>query len=130
VNETLYVCLTCDRGQARRAGVPSGGTVLIEALALSAQGSDKQVRMRRVECLSGCPHPCNAALRAQGKTWMRLSRLTPLDAVAVLQLTQLYAESPDGWVVAEAIPARLRAKVSQDRVEIRTNDSELTLKER
>jgi predicted metal-binding protein len=130
VNETLYVCQTCDRDQDRPAGAPSRGLVLMETLALSAQGSDKQVRMRRVECLSGCPNPCNAALRAQGKTWMRLSRLTPLDAVAVLQLTKLYAESPDGCVAAEAIPARLRAKVSQCRVEIPTIDSELTLKER
>lgn len=127
MNETLYVCLTCDR-EARPARVPSGGTVLMEALTLSAQELDKQVRMRRVECLSGCPHPCNAALRAQGKAWMRLSRLTPLDAMAVLQLTQLYAESSDGWVAAETIPARLRAKVSQHKVEIPTNDSELILK--
>ncbi len=130
MNETLYVCLTCERDHTRPAGMPSVGTVLMEALALRANGLDKQFRIRRVECLNGCLHPCNAALRAQGKAWMRLSRLTPLDAMAVLQLTQLYAESPEGWVATELIPARLRAKISQHRVEIPTNDSELTLKNR
>jgi predicted metal-binding protein len=127
VNETLYVCLTCERDHTR-PGMPSVGTILMEALTLSANGLDKQFRIRKVECLNGCPHPCNAALRAQGKAWIRLSRLTPLDAMAVLQLTQLYAESTEGCVATQLIPARLRAKVSQHRVEIPTSNSELTLK--
>ena len=55
---------------------------------------------------------------------MRLSRLTPLDAPAVLELTQLYAESPDGLVAAGAIPARLRAKVSQYMVPMQAVNAE------
>lgn len=100
----------------------------MQALAAVAQGLTERVHMRSVECLNGCPHPCNAAVRASCKSLMRLSRLTPRDAAAVLQLTQLYAARQDGIVAEDAIPAGLRAKVSQQRVHIPVSSGECCIR--
>lgn len=122
--EILYVCLTCDRYRTRPPGMPSCGTLLMRAISVDEQGLAEHVRIRTVECLNGCPHPCNAALRALGKASIRLSRLTPQDGTAVRQLTRLYAESSDGLVPARAIPPRLRTKISQYEVQIPRTSSE------
>jgi len=76
------------------------------------------VTVRLVECLNGCPNPCMAALRTPGKCVIRFSELTMEDAPALLQAAALYAESPDGDLPSEALPASLRGKVS-DRVSVK-----------
>ncbi len=113
----VFVCTTCNRYAATPAGQATPGQCLARAMKQYAVQCGSTVAVRTVECLNGCPHPCTAALRAPGKMVIRFSELTVEDAPALLDAASRYAESPDGDVRTEALPASLRGKVS-DRVSV------------
>lgn len=114
----VFVCTTCNRYAPAPAGQATPGQRLAFAMKQHAARSGSTVAVRTVECLNGCPHPCTAALRMPGKMVIRFAELTTEDAPALLEAASRYAESPDGDVPAEALPASLRGKVS-DRVSVR-----------
>lgn len=116
----VLVCLTCDRYARSDAGEPTPGRRLAGALLASARAPGRNVTVRTVECLNGCPHPCTAALRTPGKCAIRFSGLTPEDAPALIEAADAYAASADGDLPVEAMPTSLRGKVSL-RVPIRPN---------
>ena len=113
----IFVCTTCHRYAPVSAGQPTPGQLLAHAMKLHAASCGSTVAVRAVECLNGCPHPCAAALRMPGKMVIRFAHLTTADAPALLEAAALYADSPDGDVTAEALPAALRGKVA-DRVRL------------
>ena len=114
----IFVCTTCDRyAAAPAAGQARPGQALAAAMRLQAAQCGGTIAVRTVECLNGCPHPCAAALRMPGKPIIRFAELTADDAPALLDVARRYAESADGDVPTEALPASLRGKVS-DRVRL------------
>ena len=114
----IFVCTTCNRYAAPAAGEVTPGMRLAAAMKRCAARTGGGIAVRTVECLNGCPHPCTAALRSPGKVILRFSELGADDATALLEAAQLYADCPDGDLPMEALPASLRAKVS-DKVSIR-----------
>ena len=108
----IFVCVTCDRYASPAADAPSPGRALAGALQARARADGEGLAVRTVQCLNGCPHPCTAALRMPGKCMIRFSGLTIEDAPALIQAAQDYAESADGNLPAEAMPPRLRSKIS------------------
>lgn len=114
----VFVCMTCDRYDPAPAGQATPGQRLAQAMKQHAARCGSTVAIRTVECLNGCPHPCAAALRTPGKMVIRFSGLTTEDAPALLDAAALYAESFDGDVPSQGLPASLRGKVS-DRVSVR-----------
>jgi len=114
----VFVCTTCSRYDPAPAGQPTPGLRLAQAMKQHAAQAGSAAAVRMVECLNGCPRPCMAALRTPGKCFIRFSELTMEDAPALLQAAALYAESPDGDLPLEALPASLRGKVS-DRVSVK-----------
>ncbi len=113
----VFICTTCNRYAATPPGQATPGQCLALAMKQHAARCGSTVAVRTVECLNGCPHPCTAALRVPGKMVIRFSELTAEDAPALLDAASRYAESPDGDVPTEALPASLRSKVS-DRVSV------------
>lgn len=114
----IFVCVTCSRYDPVPVGQATPGQHLAWAMKQHAAAGASTVAVRTVECLNGCPHPCMAALRTPGKCVIRFSGLVMEDAAALLQAAALYAETPDGDVPSEALPASLRGKVS-DRISMR-----------
>ena len=114
----VFVCTTCSRYDPAPAGQATPGLRLAQAMKHRAAQVGSAVTVRMVECLNGCPNPCMAALRTPGKCVIRFSELTMEDAPALLQAAALYAESPDGDLLSEALPVSLRGKVS-DRVSVK-----------
>ena len=108
----IFVCQTCNRYAPPKAGEATPGARLAGAMKAAAARAPSPVVVRTVECLNGCPRPCAAALRAPGKCVIRFAALTADDAAALVEAAALYAQSADGNIADEALPAALRAKVS------------------
>jgi predicted metal-binding protein len=68
-------------------------------------------RLRLLTCLGGCPNPCNAALSGPGKWRLRIKRLMPADAPALLELASAYHAHADGNLSPEEVPLPLRARI-------------------
>ena len=96
----IIVCDTCGWGEGEKIrDGRAGGEVfaeLIESAARQAQG----VTVRRVSCLMGCEHPCNAAIQASGKMNYVLGRFKPSQegAQALVDYAVGHARSPAGVV--------------------------------
>lgn len=111
----LYVCRTCPRYEPP---LPAGEVGRGEALAnrIKDLAEDwplaEKIRIRAVNCLSGCPNPCNVSLGAPGKTRVRFSRLGPDDAPAVLEVAGAYFANRDGVLAPEQVPESLRDRLS------------------
>ena len=114
----VFVCTTCNRYDPAPAGQATPGQRLASAMKQHAARCGSTVAVRTVECLNGCPHPCTAALRMPGKMVIRFSELTAEDAPALIEAASRYAETPDGDIPSDALPASLLSKVS-DRVSVR-----------
>jgi predicted metal-binding protein len=91
----IFVCVTCDRYSAGSQG-PSRGALFATCVESTARGLP--VTIRRVECLNGCPHPCNAALRDLGKSSFRFSKLDEEDAADLVDIAVRYGASSDGAI--------------------------------
>jgi predicted metal-binding protein len=106
----IYVCVNCGDNLAVARGEKTQGRRLAEAL-LAGVGSRGSIVVRQVECLNGCPKPCNAALRSHGKYTIRFSCLTQGEVPALLELSERYCHSADGNIPTNAFPAGLRDKL-------------------
>lgn len=107
----LYVCVTCVRNGAtpleRRRGRD-----FAETTKSYAKSRGLLQPIRSVECLMGCPTPCNATLRAPGKATLRFSGLDCDDVPYVIEVSTCYAESEVGNLPQEQLPLRLRNKLA------------------
>lgn len=113
----ILVCVTCDRYANAAPATPTPGERLAKAMRDQVSRGALPTAIRSVECLSNCPNPCAAALRAPGKTSIRLCKLTVDDASALLIAANAYAESRDGDIPLEAFPTSLRERIS-DRISV------------
>ena len=106
----LFVCSTCSRYSPPPYGQPTPGQTLYAACKRAAAEAQSDVVVRAVECLNGCPHPCMAALSTPGKTRLRLCRLRPEDAPALIAAAALHAERDQ--LDAAGLPEPLRHKIA------------------
>jgi predicted metal-binding protein len=107
----LYVCVTCAR-YAASAADRRRGRDLADALKSYAQDRELAQPIRCVECLMGCPTPCNATLRTPGKATLRFSRLEVADVPALFEIATRYAESENGDILRDQLPSRLQHKLA------------------
>jgi predicted metal-binding protein len=107
----LYVCVTCAR-YATSAADRRRGRDLADATANYARERGVAQPIRCVECLMGCPTPCNATLRTPGKATLRFSGLDIDDVPALFEIATRYAENQDGDISLDQLPARLRHKLA------------------
>ena len=92
---TLLICRTCPRYNTRSTGQFSRD--LTDAIA--ADGRD--ITIRKVQCLGGCPDDGVAAVDGPGMTRVRFTSLTSHDAAAIITATLAHQTSttgdPDDW---------------------------------
>ncbi|KPL54752.1 hypothetical protein ABB55_23085 [Prosthecomicrobium hirschii] len=91
----LIVCVTCDR-MADPVPPKTRGAALAEAVEARAAARGEALAVTRVDCLDGCPRPCNAALKARGKPLRRFSNLSPAMVDALIDAARAYAADRDG----------------------------------
>ena len=109
----VIVCTTC-----RPAGVPrdqpAHGAALFEAVQIAAfdldPGQLAHVRIRGVECMTGCNRACTVTFQAAGKYLYYFGDLTADTETAqhILACAQLHASAVDGTLLRNDRPARLR----------------------
>ena len=112
--DRLYVCETCIRDAPVPIDDRTEGQKLSDALKNGLSGSNlsSDLVFRQVHCLNGCLKPCNVALRAPGKFNLRFSLLREADAVAVLNMAELYIQHPTGDVPPDLWPSQLENKLT------------------
>ena len=109
----IIVCTTC-----RPADVPcdrpAPGAALFEAVQVAAWNVDPallaHVRIRGVECMTGCKRACTVTFQAVGKYLYYFGDLVADTETAthILACAQLHAATPDGTLLRNDRPARLR----------------------
>jgi len=104
---TLLICRTCPRYDTPRNG--EFAAALKDALA----HDPREVPIRKVQCLGGCPDHGVIALDAPGKARLRFAHLTHHDAAAIIDAAIAHHESPTGhpedWTIPEPLTTRLTA---------------------
>jgi predicted metal-binding protein len=108
----IFICTACDRYSLRSTREMTRGERLARAVKAAAIADGDAVAVRMVECLNTCPNPCAAALREPGKTVIRFGGLVAEDSDALITAAKLYERSLDGDLASEALPQRLRDKVT------------------
>jgi predicted metal-binding protein len=109
----VIVCTTC-----RPAGVPrdqpAHGAALFEAVQIAAWDIEPaqlaNLRIRGVECMTGCNRACTVTFQAQGKQLYYFGDLVADTETAehILICAQLHASTLDGTLLRNDRPARLR----------------------
>jgi len=107
----LYVCVTCARYAASVADRRRGRD-LADAAESYARDRGLARSIRCVECLMGCPTPCNATLRTPGKATLRFSGLEVDDVPALFEVAMQYAETENGDISHDQLPLRLQHKLA------------------
>jgi predicted metal-binding protein len=108
----VLVCVLCRPADLSR-DMPRPGRALFEAIEDMALRDELPLRIRPVDCMSGCKRHCTVALQAAGKTSYFFGDLLADDVSAeqVLACAALYQASPDGFLSRDARPERLRAGI-------------------
>lgn len=114
VRHILAVCRTCHRYATLPPGEPTPGERLADRLEalIAGTGLAERLTLRRVECLSGCRHPCNVSLSAFGKTRLRFNSVGPEQAEPLVVLARRYLDSAHGEVRGDAGPLGLEARIA------------------
>ena len=109
----VIVCTTCRPADVPR-DLPAPGASLFEAVQVAAWNIDParlaNVRIRGVECMTGCNRACTVTFQATGKYLYYFGDLTADAETAehILACAQLHAATPDGTLLRNDRPARLR----------------------
>lgn len=109
----VIVCTTCRPAHVPR-DQPAPGAALFEAVQIAAWDVDPaqlaQVRIRSVECMTGCNRACTVTFQAAGKYLYYFGDLAADAETAqhILACAQLHARTPDGTLLRNDRPTRLR----------------------
>jgi predicted metal-binding protein len=109
----VIVCTTCRPVDVPR-DQPAHGAALLEAVQVAAWDVDPallaHVRIRGVECMTGCNRACTVTFQAAGKYLYYFGDLIAdaETAAHILACAQLHANTPDGTLLRNDRPARLR----------------------
>lgn len=112
----LIICTSCrPAGTDRSQATP--GEQLLEAAQVAQLQDDEgryaQVRVRGVDCLSICTRVCSVAFQAAGKHSYLFGDLAHDETTAgqLLDCAALHARSPDGTLLRNERPERLRSGI-------------------
>ena len=109
----VIVCTTCRPADVPR-DLPAHGAALFEAVQVAAWDVDPaqlaNVRIRGVECMTGCNRACTVTFQAAGKYLYFFGDLAAdaETAAHILVCAQLHAATPDGTLLRNDRHARLR----------------------
>lgn len=109
----VIVCTTCRPADVPR-DQPAPGAALLEAVQVAAWDVDPaqlaHVRIRGVECMTGCNRACTVTFQAAGKYLYYFGDLAAdaETAAHILACAQLHAETPDGTLLRNDRPTRMR----------------------
>ena len=109
----VIICTTCRPADVSR-DLPAPGAVLFEAVQVAMWDVDPaqhaNVRIRGVECMTGCNRACTVTFQAAGKYLYYFGDLAANTETAehILACAQLHATSTDGTLLRNDRPARLR----------------------
>lgn len=109
----VIVCTTCRPAHVPR-DQPAPGAALLEAVQIAAWNVDPaqlaNVRIRGVECMTGCNRACTVTFQAAGKYLYYFGDLAAdaETAAHLLACAQLHAQTPDGTLLRNDRPERLR----------------------
>ena len=108
---TLLICRTCPRYNTRSTGQFSRDLTD----AITADGRDITIRM--VQCLGGCPDDGVAAVDGPGMTRIRFTSLTSQDAAAIITAALAHQASttgdPDDWQIPPELTIRISSVTSK-----------------
>ena len=111
----LSFCVTCRDGhEADRGDVRAGMRLAQAFLSHIATVQHRAVGLRGVRCMSQCRRPCIVTLSASGRfTYMfgDLDAAGPDHVKALSDLIPLYLSAPEGFLLREARPEPLRARI-------------------
>lgn len=101
----LLICATCPRYDTRRSGQ------FARALKAAIATDGRDVTVKGVQCLGGCPGDGVVALDGPGMTRVRFTHLDADDAGAVIDAAAAHADSGTGdladWTMPPALADRL-----------------------
>ncbi len=103
---TLLICRTCPRYDLRATGQFSRH--LTDAIA--ADG--RELAIRKVQCLGGCPDNGVAAVDGPGKTRIRFTGLTEKDVPAIITAAIAHQASTTGDLTDWHVPPELTSRIS------------------
>jgi len=109
----VIICTTCRPADVSR-DLPAPGAGLFEAVQVATWDVDPaqlaNVRIRGVECMTGCNRACTVTFQAAGKYLYYFGDLAADTETAqhILACAQLHATSIDGALLRNDRPARLR----------------------
>ena len=109
----VIVCTTCRPADVPR-DLPAPGAALFEAVQVAAWDVDPEqlakLRIRGVECMTGCNRACTVTFQAAGKYLYYFGDLAADAQTAehILACAQLHADAPDGTLLRNDRPERLR----------------------
>ncbi len=95
----ITICDTCKRDDWDQRGITlTDGEILADLVEKRAEGTD--LKTRRVSCLMGCKHGCNAAIQANGKLAYTVGNFAPNSdaADAIVSYAEQHANSTSGQV--------------------------------
>ena len=88
---TLFVCITCKRGESPTPEQPRPGLRLFEALRANAATSAGEIAVVAVACLANCARACTVAVSGSGKWSYVVGALDPdRDAADVIAFARLH----------------------------------------
>ncbi len=96
---TLHICVTCRRGgEPLEPREERSGAKLALALGREVEARpDARVRLRPVECLSGCKRGCTVAISEPGKWTFVIADIDPArHASDLIAFAEQYAAHPEG----------------------------------
>lgn len=109
----VIICTTCRPADVPR-DQPAHGASLFEAVQIATWDIDAaqlaNVRIRGVACMTGCNRACTVTFQAAGKYLYYFGDLAADSETAehILACAQLHAAAPDGTLLRNDRPARLR----------------------
>jgi predicted metal-binding protein len=115
----VIVCTTCRPADVSR-DQPAPGAALLEAVQVAAWEAEAvdpallpqlaQLRIRGVECMTGCNRACTVTFQAAGKYLYYFGDLAAdaETAAHIVACARLHVQTPDGTLLRNDRPARLR----------------------